>query len=190
MGAALKSWIDSANMPGSHFPLQNLPYGVYRAPNGGRHCCVAIGDEFVDLTQLETLGPLELGSQQRLFTNGSLNRFMARGNSVCRQLRQRQNGDPSLRASEAMRRDSAILRGDRPLAPNWLSTPIGYDGRASSVVVSGTDIRRPLGQMKVPEAELPVFGPTRRLDFELEIGSVIGVPSPMGQPSPRQRPRA
>jgi fumarylacetoacetase len=60
--------------------------------------------------------------------------------------------------------------------------PIGYNGRASSVVVSGTDIRRPLGQIKTPEADLPVFGPTRQLDFELEIGSVVGVPSPIGQP--------
>jgi fumarylacetoacetase len=77
---------------------------------------------------------------------------------------------------------SEILRGDRTLPPNWLSMPIGYNGRASSVVVSGTDIRRPLGQMKAPDADLPVFGPTRQLDFELEIGSVIGVPSPMGQP--------
>jgi fumarylacetoacetase len=220
MGAALKSWINSANIPGSHFPLQNLPYGVYQAPNGGRHCCVAIGDEIVDLTQLETLGLLELGSRQRLFSNGSLNRFMAEGSGVWRQHRQRlasllaDDGDPSLRASEALRRDvirpqasltmlmpfevteytdfyagrrhaenvSAILRGDRSLAPNWLSMPIGYNGRASSVVVSGTDIRRPLGQMKAPEVDLPVFGPTRQLDFELEIGSVIGVPSPMGQP--------
>ena len=220
MGAALKSWIDSANIPGSHFPLQNLPYGVYRAPNGGRHCCVAIGDELVDLTQLEPLGLLELGSQQRLFSNGSLNRFMAGGSGIWRQLRQRltsllaENGDPSLRASEAMRRDairqqagltmlmpfevteytdfyagrrhaenvSEILRGDRSLSPNWLSMPIGYNGRASSVIVSGTDIRRPLGQMKAPDDDLPVFGPTRQLDFELEIGSVIGVPSPMGQP--------
>jgi fumarylacetoacetase len=77
---------------------------------------------------------------------------------------------------------SAILRGDRSLPPNWLSMPIGYNGRASSVVVSGTDIRRPLGQIKTPEADLPVFGPTRQLDFELEIGSVVGVPSPIGQP--------
>jgi fumarylacetoacetase len=220
MGGALKSWIESANIPGTHFPLQNLPYGVYRAPTGGRHCCVAIGDELVDLTQLETLGLLELGSPQPLFSNGSLNRFMAGGNGVWRQLRQRlifllaENGDPRLRASEALRRNvigqragltmlmpfevteytdfyagrrhaenaSAILRGDRSLPPNWLSMPIGYNGRASSVVVSGTDIRRPLGQIKTPEADLPVFGPTRQLDFELEIGSVVGVPSPIGQP--------
>ena len=220
MGGALKGWIESANIPGTHFPLQNLPYGVYRAPTGGRHCCAAIGDELVDLTQLETLGLLELGSPQPLFSNGSLNRFMAGGNGVWRQLRQRlifllaENGDPRLRASEALRRNvigqragltmlmpfevteftdfyagrrhaenaSAILRGDRSLPPNWLSMPIGYNGRASSVVVSGTDIRRPLGQIKTPEADLPVFGPTRQLDFELEIGSVVGVPSPIGQP--------
>ena len=76
----------------------------------------------------------------------------------------------------------AILRGDASLPPNWLSIPIAYNGRASTVVASGSDIRRPLGQTFLTGANLPVFGPTRRLDFELEIGAVIGVPSKMGQP--------
>ncbi|MCT9000215.1 fumarylacetoacetase [Chelativorans intermedius] len=68
------------------------------------------------------------------------------------------------------------------LPPNWLHIPIGYNGRASTVVVSGTDIRRPLGQRKPPEAAGPVFGPSTRLDFELEMGAVVGVPSRMGEP--------
>ncbi|MBU6496918.1 MAG: fumarylacetoacetase [Rhodospirillales bacterium] len=68
------------------------------------------------------------------------------------------------------------------LTANWLHIPIGYNGRASSVVVSGTDIRRPLGQIKPPEAEAPVLAACRRLDFELEIGAIVGVPSAMGTP--------
>lgn len=68
-----------------------------------------------------------------------------------------------------------------PLLPNWLHIPIGYNGRASTVVVSGTRVRRPRGQLKPPNAELPIFGACRRLDFELEIGVVIGQPSPIGE---------
>jgi fumarylacetoacetase len=68
-----------------------------------------------------------------------------------------------------------------PLLPNWLHIPIGYNGRSSTVVVSGTKVRRPRGQLKPPGAELPSFGPCRRLDFELEMGVVIGQPSPMGE---------
>jgi fumarylacetoacetase len=67
-----------------------------------------------------------------------------------------------------------------PLLPNWLHIPIGYNGRASTVVVSGTKIHRPRGQLKPPSAELPSFGPCKRLDFELEIGVVVGQSSAMG----------
>ena len=69
---------------------------------------------------------------------------------------------------------------DEPLLPNWLAIPIGYNGRASTVVVSGTPVRRPLGQMKAPSAPAPSFGPCRKLDFELEMAAVIGVANPMG----------
>ena len=68
-----------------------------------------------------------------------------------------------------------------PLLPNWLHIPIGYNGRASTVVVTGTKVRRPRGQLKPPNAELPSFGPCKRLDFELEMGFVIGQPSAMGE---------
>jgi len=75
-----------------------------------------------------------------------------------------------------------MFRGkDNALQPNWLHMPIGYNGRASTVVVSGTKVRRPRGQLKPPSAEHPGFGPCKRLDFELEMGAVIGQPSPMGE---------
>jgi len=75
-----------------------------------------------------------------------------------------------------------MFRGkDNALQPNWLHMPIGYNGRASTVVVSGTKVRRPSGQLKPPAAEHPDFGQCRRLDFELEIGVVIGQASPMGR---------
>ena len=75
-----------------------------------------------------------------------------------------------------------MFRGkDNALQPNWLHMPIGYNGRASTVVVSGTKVRRPRGQLKPPNVELPSFGPCKRLDFELEMGVVVGRPSAMGE---------
>jgi fumarylacetoacetase len=75
-----------------------------------------------------------------------------------------------------------MFRGkDNALQPNWLHMPIAYNGRASTVVVSGTQVRRPRGQLKPPSAEVPGFGPCKRLDFELEMGVVIGQPSPIGE---------
>jgi fumarylacetoacetase len=75
-----------------------------------------------------------------------------------------------------------MFRGkDHALQPNWLHMPIGYNGRASTVVVSGTKVRRPRGQLKSPNAEIPSFGPCKRLDFELEMGAVIGQPSLIGE---------
>ena len=75
-----------------------------------------------------------------------------------------------------------MFRGkDNALQPNWLHMPIGYNGRASTVVVSGTPVRRPRGQLKPPTADVPSFGPCKRLDFELEMGVVVGQPSVMGE---------
>jgi fumarylacetoacetase len=75
-----------------------------------------------------------------------------------------------------------MFRGkDNALQPNWLHMPIGYNGRASTVVVSGTKVKRPRGQLKPPSAEVPSFGPCKRLDFELEMGFVVGQPSQMGE---------
>ncbi|RIK99645.1 MAG: fumarylacetoacetase [Proteobacteria bacterium] len=74
-----------------------------------------------------------------------------------------------------------MFRGkDNALQPNWTHIPIGYNGRASTVVVSGTPFHRPCGQLKAPDAERPSFGPSRKLDFELEMGVVVGTPSAMG----------
>ena len=76
-----------------------------------------------------------------------------------------------------------LLRGaENALPPNWLHIPIGYNGRASSVVVSGTDFHRPWGQLKAADHPAPIFAPSRRFDIELELGAVVGQPSRFGQP--------
>ncbi len=74
-----------------------------------------------------------------------------------------------------------LFRPDNPLMPNWKHLPVAYHGRASSIVVSGTDIHRPQGQRKAPDAELPVFGESRRMDFELEVAFVVGKDTNLGQ---------
>jgi fumarylacetoacetase len=81
-----------------------------------------------------------------------------------------------------------ILRpGGEALTPNWRHLPIGYHGRAGTVVVSGTPVVRPSGQRKPPDADAPTFGPTQKLDIELELGFVVGVPSTLGEPVPVDR---
>lgn len=81
----------------------------------------------------------------------------------------------------------SMFRPDNPLLPNWVHVPIGYHGRASSIVASGTPIRRPNGQRKAPDEAAPTFGPSRQLDFELEMGMVIGVPTELGATVPLAR---
>jgi fumarylacetoacetase len=78
-----------------------------------------------------------------------------------------------------------LFRPDQePLLPNWRWLPVAYHGRAGSVVVSGTDVVRPCGQRKAPDEDAPTFGPSRRLDFEFELGFVVGVPTELGEPVP------
>jgi fumarylacetoacetase len=216
-----KSWVESANVPGNPFPIQNLPYGVFSEPENAARCCVAIGEEVLDLALLEEERLIDTGATQPVFSRGSLNAFMALGTVHWRNVRARltellaEGGDPALRSNDRLRQAAfrqrtavqmlppfevrgytdfyagqhhaanvgAIFRGkENALPPNWLSVPIGYNGRASTVVVSGTDVRRPLGQSRPAGSDLPIFGPTHQLDFELELGAVVGIPSKMGEP--------
>lgn len=219
----LQSFIPVA--PESPFPLQNLPYGVFR-PHGehaGR-AGVAIGDQVLDLALLEATGLLDMTQYggQRIFFQPSLNAFLAQGRSAWREVR-RQLQD-LLRADNPVLRDNASLRarafhlqrevemllpvaiGDytdfyssrehatnvgamirgeaNALMPNWLHLPVAYHGRASSVVVSGTDLRRPWGQRLPGEGQQPVFAPSRAVDFELEVGFLVGPGNPLGTPIP------
>jgi fumarylacetoacetase len=213
----------------SPFPIQNLPYGVFRrragenAPTVG----VAIGDFVLDLSVLEARGLLDASPAhgRSLFNQGSLNTFMGLGPAVWNQVRSAvsrllRHDEPTLRDNESLcaralvpraevdmllpvaigdytdfysSREHAsnvgtMLRGpENALMPNWLHLPVAYHGRASSVVVSGTDIHRPLGQTKPANATAPVFGPSRSLDFELEMGVFIGPGNELSQPIPIAR---
>ena len=217
---ALHSWIDIT--PESDFPIQNLPFGVFEAPERGPRLGVAIGEYVLDLYAVAQFGyfeDLELGAKMpKVFRRRSLNQFIALGRPAWRAVRQRvsellRHDNPALRDQpEAMRacliRQDAVrmLRPVKPqnytdfyssiehatnvgtmfrdpnnaLLPNWRHIPIGYHGRASSIVVSGTDIRRPNGQRKAPDAAAPTFGPSQQLDFELEMAFVVGRPTQLG----------
>ncbi|WP_400191077.1 fumarylacetoacetase [Hymenobacter sp. B81] len=220
---ALRSWIDIA--PGSDFPIQNLPFGVFETDERGTRVGVAIGDYVLDLYAVSQFGffrGLDLPTEPKVFRRRSLNRFIALGRPVWRAVRQRvsellRHDNPELRDNEeAMRsclvrqREVRMLRPVKPqnytdfyssiehatnvgtmfrdpanaLLPNWKWIPIGYHGRTSSIVVSGTDIRRPNGQRKAPDAAVPTFGPSQQLDFELEVAFVVGQGTALGDTVP------
>jgi len=206
---ALKSWIESANYA-SDFPLENLPFGVFRA---GRqmHIGVAIGDRILDLAACFTDGLL----QEEAVTHATLNELASRGRDASRALRARVtelliDGAPERhRAARNLlpRREAEMLlpfsirdytdfyasihhatnvgsmfRPDNPLLPNYKYVPIGYHGRASSIVVSGTSFARPSGQTRDDAAQPPAFGPSKRIDYEMEIGAFIGKGNRLGEP--------
>ncbi|HWB11863.1 MAG TPA: fumarylacetoacetase [Pirellulales bacterium] len=221
MTSRLHSFVDVA--ADSHFPIQNLPYGIFR-PRGAEvpRVGVAIGGWILDLSVLEREGLLHLPAcgGETIFDRLSLNAFMCLGRetwlSVRRQLTHLLSRDePTLRDDAALRREAllpmaecelllpveigdytdfysskehasnvgAMFRGpENALPPNWLWLPIAYHGRASSVVVSGTDLRRPRGQTKPDDAIQPSFAPSRAVDFELEVGCFIGPGNSLGKP--------
>ncbi|MGI3171158.1 fumarylacetoacetase [Pseudooceanicola sp. C21-150M6] len=200
----MESWIDSANDPQTPFPLNNLPHGVFSTGEGGdRRLGVAIGDQVIDMTGLDlpglvpanqdwtafmAAGPAVWSAFRAALTEalragaaGPLRAVIAAALVPMREVRLHMPFRVSEFTDFYSGRHHAenvgrIFRPDGdPLSPNWLSMPIGYNGRASSVVVSGTPVVRPLGQL--PTGDLPVFGASKRFDFELEFGAVIGQPS-------------
>ena len=209
----------------SHFPIQNLPYGVFQPKNGGYpRVGVAIGDFVLDLSVIEDAGLLNIPELQgkEVFKQSTLNAFMTTNRKVWSTVRTSlqkllSSDEPTLRDNSPLRDQAfyqqkdvemllpveigdytdfyaskehamnvgVMFRGkENALMPNWLNLPVGYHGRASSIVSSGTDVRRPLGQMKTPESDTPIFGPSLRFDFELEMGWFIGPGNNLGKSIP------
>jgi len=225
---ARKSWVDSANQADTDFPIQNLPFGVFRRIGADEEprVGVAIGDRIVDVAALREEG-LFKGTP---FTAAlscdvpALNSLMALGSDYASTLRARLSellaadgptGDGERRVIErcSVRMSDANLempvhigdytdfyasvyhatnvgsmfRPDNPLLPNYKHVPIAYHGRASSIVVSGDTIQRPCGQTKADDAEAPTFGPSKLLDYELEVGFFVGAGSELGERIPIER---
>jgi fumarylacetoacetase len=209
--AELRSWIETAQ--GSDFPVQNLPLGVFSVGERRRHPGVAIGDYVLDLRGISDLLDEEWRSDlSQPVLNGWLARGHGAQNDLRRRLseilsdeRYRDDVEPELIGQTEVRMHlpclvgdytdfyvgihhatnvGKLFRPDSPLLPNYKYLPIGYHGRASSVRVSGEPVIRPNGQRKAPDADAPEYGPTNRLDYELELGLWIGIGNELGSSIP------
>ena len=200
---ALTSWVTSANQPASDFPIQNLPFGRFR-PQGSQASLrigVAIGDQVLDLAaagliSTDDMNMLMAGSvQERRQLRQAISAFLRTGNAVAKArncIVAQANIEMCLpcRIGDYTDFYTSIhhattvgkqFRPENPLLPNYKWIPIGYHGRASSIGVSGESFPRPNGQTKALDAEVPSVGPTRKLDYELEIGVFIGMPNERGE---------
>ena len=198
---------------GSDFPIQNLPLGIFSVGTRRRHACVAIGDFVLDLTELADLLDEDWREDlSQPVLNGWLARGASAQSALRLRLqellsdeRYRDDVEPELIGQTEVRMHVPCLIGDytdfyvgihhatnvgkqfrpdNPLLPNYKYIPIGYHGRASSVRASGEDVIRPRGQRKAPDADSPEYGPSRRLDYELELGLWVGRGNELGQPIP------
>ena len=207
----LKSWVDSAQR--SDFPIQNLPLGIFSEAKGRRRPGVAIGDYVLDLAAIADLLDEEWrGDLSQPVLNAWLSRgndaqgeLRARLSELLSDERYRDDVEPQLIGQSEVRLHVPCLIGDytdfyvgihhatnvgrqfrpdNPLLPNYKYVPIGYHGRASSVRASGEPVIRPSGQRKPPTAEVPEYGPSARLDYELELGLWVGRGTELGSPVP------
>ncbi|MEQ8548239.1 MAG: fumarylacetoacetase [Cyclobacteriaceae bacterium] len=213
----LTSWIEVDE--DSDFPIQNLPFGIFKAKNQLPRVGVAIGKEILDLHELHQADIFHgIALTEGVFNNQYLNDFISLGKEITNPVRERLS--EILAADNPLLRDNAKLRGqtivkqyevemllpvkigdytdfysseqhaynvgcmfrdpDNALLPNWKHIPVGYHGRASSIVASGTPLYRPKGQTKEDGVDTPNFGPTKRLDFELEMAFITGKPTALG----------
>jgi len=215
----LKSWVEVK--PNSDFPIQNLPFGIFKTDKDPEpRIGVAIGEFIVDMNVASGLGATDgIDLPFNIFLKDSLNDFISLGKRITNQVREQlsvflSESNSSIlenpiivenllvKQSEAqmlipvnipnytdfysskehatnvgiMFRDPA-----NALLPNWKHLPVGYHGRASSIVVSGTPIHRPKGQTKADDAPAPSFGPSKLLDFELEMGFITGRKTKLGR---------
>ncbi len=221
---ALTSWIESANLPDTDFPIQNLPFGVFsRKGDSERRVGVAIGDQIVDIGEALSANLWSGNARDvaRSCDRPTLNELMRAPRKSLSEFRARLSellagtpGDDSeinplppgalVPMAEADMFTAAeigdytdfyasiyhatnvgkLFRPDSPLLPNYKHVPIGYHGRASSIVISGTEVTRPKGQTMPPGATVPKFGPTEMLDYEAEVGFFVGQGNEQGAAVP------
>jgi len=203
------SWVESAQ--GSDFPIENLPLGIFSVGERRRHAGVAIGDYVLDLAGIAHLLDEEWREDlSQPVLNSWLARGHEAQSALRERLREllsdvryRDDVEPELVGQTEVRMHLPCVVGDytdfyvgihhatnvgkqfrpdNPLLPNYKYVPIGYHGRASSVRVSGEPVSRPSGQRKAPDADAPEYGPSRRLDYEFELGIWIGAGNELGCP--------
>jgi fumarylacetoacetase len=210
--ANLVSWVESANNPATDFPIQSLPFGRYRQTGGAQWAVgVAIGDQLLDLRKtglIDAASPRDGDEMNRLMGAGAAARRALRM-ALSRGLRRGSPQQDAWRAALAPQSTVELglpcrigdytdfytsihhamavgkqFRPDNPLLPNYKWVPIGYHGRSSSIIAGGRAFRRPLGQFKLPDTPAPEFGPSRRLDYELELGAFVATQNPLGTAVP------
>lgn len=197
-----RSWVASANSAETPFPLNNLPYGVFSTAGGTPRLGVAIGEQILDVAKLAEGFPvnaavltdprgwnglMELGTEAWSAFRSALTNILsetaemrpdaliAQADAVMHMpFTVTEYTDFYAGKHHAMNVGTMFRGPENALPPNWLHIPIGYNGRASSVVVSGTDIRRPWGQLKGPDDDAPRWAPSQRFDIELELGAIVG----------------
>ena len=213
-----KSWIEYE--PNSDFPIQNIPFGVFKTKDNEFHIATIIGETIISLKNLEKDGFLNnLNLDENTFQGKSLNRFLKQKKSVWRSVRNKvadlfdlENKESELKIKQGnilfeknkiemvipiqigdytdfySSKDHATNVGkmfrdpENALLPNWLHIPVGYHGRSSSIVISGTPVKRPKGQILPKESNQPIFSESRLLDFELEMGFITGQGNKLGNP--------
>lgn len=199
--ASLRSWVESANQPDTDFPIQNLPFATFRRPGRETPALgVAIGDQVLnasDALGIESMAtvmsmprPKRASLRRRISDYLALHvpgaeKFLTPMESVelllpC-EIRDYTDFYASIHHATNVGR---MFRPDNPLLPNYKWLPVGYHGRASSVVLSGTPVRRPWGQTVENPGGPPEYGPSRRLDYELELGAFVGPGNAIGEPIP------
>ena len=206
-----KSWIEYDK--NSDFPIQNIPFGVFKTKKEKVHIGTIIGDTVISLSKLEELGYFKtIKLQPKTFQEHTLNKFLNQKKDVWRSVRDRlsiifdeknielKNQDDhrkiilfSVKEIQSLMpvkvgdytdfyssKDHAMNVGkmfrdpENALLPNWLHIPVGYHGRASSIVISGTNIKRPSGQVLPKGSQIPIVSKSKLLDFELEMGFITG----------------
>ena len=213
-----RSWFESANAADCDFPIQNLPFGVFRHPMGDPRGGIAIGDCILDVAAAADFLTGLSARAASACKAPTLNGLMALGPHAWSTLRRDLSRLLSTQSSDWRHRIEPLLtpmheaelllpvaipnftdfyasvfhatnagrffRPDNPLMPNYKYVPVAYHSRASSIRVSGTPVVRPKGQIKPGDTEAPFYAACRALDYELELGIFIGVPSELGEPVP------
>jgi len=220
-----KSWLDIP--PENHFPLNNIPFGVFKKPFQDSHCATRVGDHVIDLNVLANAGIFnntQFLSNGACFREKKLNGFMALGRNAWKEARAilqalftENSGDDRVFSNPQLKTAAVIPVGEvemcvpaqigdytdfyssiyhatnvgtmfrgkaNALKENWLHLPVGYHGRASSIVVSGTPIRRPSGQLRPDPKKPPVDGACAKMDFEVEMAFFVGPGNKMGHRIP------
>lgn len=189
----LQSWVESANAPGCDFPIQNLPVGVFQPHGQKPRIGVAIGNYILDTSDwvpgenLNSYCALPRSQRQKLrrlwsqTLQAGVPKMQLHRQSECRMLLPTAAGDftdfyASIHHATNV---GSMFRPDNPLLPNYKHVPIAYHGRASSLIVNGTPVRRPHGQLGEGK-----FGPTQELDYEVEMGVLLGPGNELGKPIP------